>query len=243
MVAKSYQGLEIATDVYAGANGRTYVKVRLGNGTLKQVRWYSDKEYARMYGAAAEVDHSNDPFYKTQKEVLGFGEGYITIFKGDTYAAKEQLKEAGARYTKLWGWGIAGGQEVPEIAGIEPVRLDWSMVGRDDKALKTDDEVIATIESMLYEPSKSEFQGEVGERLRDILVKVVRSFKISSYYGESTVHDFEDEDGNVYSWITASKSLPEGGVYWLTGTVKDHKIYKNVKKTILFRCKVEEEVA
>jgi len=239
MVAKSYQNLEIATDIYS-VNGRTYVKVRLGNGSLKQVRWYSDKEYARMYGVEV-VDHSNDPFYKTQKEVLGFGEGYITIFKGDTYAAKEELKAAGARYTRLWGWGIAGGEEVPEIEGIEPIRLDWELVGKDDEVLKSDDEVIAVVESMTCEPSTSEFVGQIGERIRGILVKVTRAFQIDGYYGQSTVHNFEDEDGNVYTWITSSKSLPEGSVYWLDGTIKDHKTYKNVKQTVLTRCKVVEE--
>lgn len=240
MVAKSYQNLEIVSDVYT-VNGRSYVKVRDGKGSVKQVRWYSDKEYARMYGV--EPDHSNDPFYKTQKEVLGFGEGYITIFKGDTYAAKEDLKAAGARYTRLWGWGIAGGEAVPEIEGIEPIRLDWELVGRDDKALKTDDEVIAVVESLTCEPSTSEFVGQIGERIRGILMKVTRSFQIDSYYGQSTVHNFEDEDGNVYVWITSSKNLPEGGVYWVDGTIKDHKTYKNVKQTVLTRCKVVEEVA
>ena len=239
MVAKSYQNLEIATDIYT-VNGRTYVKVRLGNGTLKQVRWYSDKEYARMYNEEV-VDHSNDPFYKTQKEILGFGEGYITIFKGNTYAVKEELKAAGAHYTKFWGWSIAGGEEVPQIDGIEPVRLDWDKVGKDDEVLKSDAEVESYVDSLIYEPSASKFQGQIGERIRGLLVKVIHNFKIDGYYGRSVVHDFEDEDGNIYSWITSAKDLPEGNVYWLDGTIKEHKTFKNVNKTILTRCKVVEE--
>lgn len=240
MVAKSYQNLEIVTDVYV-AGGREYVKVRDGKGNVKQVRWYSDKEYARMYGV--EPDHSKDHFYKSQKETLGFKEGYITIFKGDTYAVKEELKAAGARYARNWGWSIAGGEPVPEIEGIVPVRLDWSAVGNDNEKLKSDEEIELAVDALICEPSKSEFVGNVGERIRGLLVKVTRSFQIDSYYGQSTVHNFEDEDGNVYTWITASKNLPEGGVYWLDGTVKDHKVYKNVKQTVLTRCKVTEEVA
>ena len=49
MVAKSYQGFEIVSDVYV-VDGRKYVKVRNGKGSIQQVRWYSEKEYARMYG-------------------------------------------------------------------------------------------------------------------------------------------------------------------------------------------------
>ena len=45
-VAKSYQNLEIVKEPYM-ANGRMYVQVKLGNGNTKQVRWYSDKEYAK----------------------------------------------------------------------------------------------------------------------------------------------------------------------------------------------------
>lgn len=237
MVAKSYQNLEIATDVYE-VSGRTYVKVRTANGSLRQVRWYSDKEYARMYGETPS--HENDPYYKSQKEVLGFGEGYITIFKGDTYSVKEDLRSAGARYTRFWGWGIAGGEAIPEIPGIEPIRLDWEQVGNGD-VLKPDAQVERYVESLLYEPSASQFQGAVGDRIRGILVKVVKNMKIDGYYGQSVVHDFEDEDGNIYSWITASKDLPEGKVYWLDGTIKEHKVFKNVNKTVLTRCKVVEE--
>ncbi len=238
MVAKSYQTMEIVSDIYV-VNGRTYVKVKDSKGNSRQVRWYSDKEYARLYKEPV-VDHSNDPFYKTQKEVLGFKEGYITIFKGNTYNVKEALKEAGARYTKFWGWGIPGGAEVPEIEGVEAVRLDWSMVGQDDEVLKSDDEVAKVVNDLLYEPSSSQYVGTIGERLYDIEVTVTRAFNINSYYGESTVHDFEDADGNVYSWITTSKHLPAGGHYMLTGTVKDHKEFKNVCKTVLTRCKVVE---
>lgn len=239
MVAKSYQGLEIVSDIYT-VNGRTYVKVRLGNGADKQVRWYSNKEYERLYGERAE-DHSDDPFYKTQRQVLGFEEGYITIFKGDTYHIKEELKAAGAKFTRFWGWGIPGGKEVPSFEGIESVRLDWSAVGLDDEVLKSEDEVKAAVEKLLYEPSSSTFQGQVGDRIRNLLVKVIANVEIQGYYGTSHIHDFEDEDGNIYSWITAAKDLPVDNVYWLDGTIKGHKTYKGVDKTILTRCKVVEE--
>ena len=49
MVAKSYQNMEIVSDVYM-VSGRKYVKVRDNKGAEKQVRWYSDAEYAKMYG-------------------------------------------------------------------------------------------------------------------------------------------------------------------------------------------------
>lgn len=55
-VAKSYQSLEILCEPYVLDKGRQYVKVRTKNGENKQVRWYTDAEYAKMYPEAkAEV--------------------------------------------------------------------------------------------------------------------------------------------------------------------------------------------
>ena len=92
MVAKTYQSLEVVGDVYT-AKGRAYVQVRTKNGALKQVRWYTEKEYAKMYPDEVKTaSKDGDPHFKTQKEVLGFDKGYITIFKGNTYEDKEYFK-------------------------------------------------------------------------------------------------------------------------------------------------------
>ena len=98
-VAKSYQELEIVGDVFV-SSGRQYVNVKLKSGKLKTVRWYSDAEYRKMYPEAAAVDHSINPYYKPQKEVLGFTKGYITIFKGDTYSEIDWFRASIARYTR-----------------------------------------------------------------------------------------------------------------------------------------------
>ena len=242
MVAKSYQNMEIVSDVYM-VSGRKYVKVRDNKGAEKQVRWYSDAEYAKMYGTP--VDHSKDPFYKTQEQLFGFDQtGFITIFKGNTYAVKDELKGLeGARYTRLWGWGIPGNVVIPEIAGVEALHLEWKSVGNEDGSLKSDEAIEAVVNALIMEPSKSQFQGEIGERIRQRLMKVVRVFTTDGYYGRSYIHNFEDEEGNVYVWITSSKCLDEDSVYWVDGTVKDHKLYKNTPQTILTRCKVTLEVA
>ena len=94
MVAKSYQNLEVVGDVFT-TKGRQYVQVRTKTGALKNVRWYSEKEYARMY--PDEVQEKS-VVLKTQKEVLGFDNGFITIFKGNTYEDKEYFKMNSARY-------------------------------------------------------------------------------------------------------------------------------------------------
>lgn len=234
MVAKSYQKLEIVKEPYE-VNGKLYVKVKLGNGNEKQVRWYSAQEYAKYYGEP--VDHSNDPYYKSQKEILGFVNGYITIFKGNTYDNKEWFKSIGAVYRKFWGWGLASDIELPEEMpeGITPIRLEWSAVGANDEVLKNDEQVKAAVDALTCEPSFSDFVGEVGDKVEVELV-VKKAVALNGYYGPSTMHIMEDANQNVYVWTTAAKSWSEGTVHQVRGTIKDHKMYKNVKQTILTRC-------
>lgn len=235
LVAKTYQNLKQVGVVYT-VNGRMYIKVEMANGNLKQVRAYTDKEWAKYYGVP--VDHSNDPFYKSQREVLGFTDGYITIFKGNTYPYKEWFKENGAVYRKLWGWSFASGAEIPELPiEIEAVRLDWSAVGADAENLKNDEAVRAAVEALTMEPSNSQFQGEIGQRL-EVEVTVTRAILINGAYGTSMCYTMVDDNENEYVWITTSAKtqLKEGEQCVIRGTVKAHKTYRNVNQTTLTRC-------
>ena len=149
---------------------------------------------------------------------------------------QEELREAGATYTRLWGWSIAGGKEVPEINGLEPVRLDWSLVGGEDGKCYNEEVIKNAVEPLLYGAGKSTHQGEIGERLRNIPVVVVSCNQFTSNFGDKNVITFEDEYENVYVWFTTTRSL-EAGTHWiLTGTVKAHNVYKGTAQTTLTRC-------
>lgn len=232
-VAKSYAMLTIEEGPYT-INGRQYCKVRQKNGGLKQVRWYSDAEYARMYpGVQVTAETAN---WKTQREMLGFDKGYITIFKGDTYSCSEWFKRSIARYCKWWGWYIVSTEELPELpAGITPVQLPWEAVGKEDGSLIADGLLTKAVEPYLYEATTSEFVGEIGERL-DLMLTVKKAIEVNGAFGSSTIHIMEDECGNEFMWSTAAKSWAEGAVKHVRGTVKDHRIYRNSKQTVLTRC-------
>ena len=233
-VAKSYAGLKIEEGPYQ-VNGRMYCKVRQLNGGIKQVRWYSEAEYKRMY--PGEIVHAPDAERKTQKDILGFEKGYITIFKGDTYGNLEWFKRSIARYCRMWGWYIVSTDEIPADlpASVTPVQLPWELVGKADGTLLTDGQIAAAIEPLLYDASPSEFQGNIGDRIEKVLT-VRKNVCLQGAFGVSSMHIFEDENSNVFVWTTTSKSWPEGSEHKIRGTVKDHKIYKNCKQTILTRC-------
>lgn len=235
MVAKSYQTMKQLGEPFS-EKGKMYVNVQNEKtGTVRKVRWYTEEEYAKMYN-----EKPNKPKeFKSQKQVLGFENGYITIFKGDTYANLEWFQRSIARYCKWWGWYIVSTEAVPFDlpVGIEPVELKWELVGEEEGMLKPDAEVKRAVESILYDKGNSEFIGSVGERL-DIEVTVTAARQMNGYYGPCTVHYMEDAAGNQYLWNTSAKSWEVGDVRHIKGTVKEHKVIKNVSTTILTRCTI-----
>ncbi len=236
-VAPSYQGFEMIGEPFT-SNGKQYIQVKNPKtGTSRTVRWYSEKEYAKAYPSAEKP--TADPYYKSQKELLGFGEkGYIIAFKGDTYPHKDFFKEAGARYTRWFGWSFPTEEDVPSAlpAGISAVKLYWDKMNKNDKWLASDEKIKAYVDSVMYEPSNSEYIGEVGERL-DLYVKVEKVIPLDNDYGHSTLFLMRDENGNAFSWITASaKDWKAGEDKHIRGTVKGYKTYKNEKSTLLSRC-------
>lgn len=236
MVAKSYQALTQMGEPYM-SNGKMYVQVKNEKtGNIRQVRWYTEAEYAKLYGEKVEKTEKE---FKSQKQVLGFENGFITIFKGDTYANLEYFQKSIARYCKMWGWYIVSTEAVPVDlpVGIVPIELRWEMVGEEEGMLKSDHLVKQAVESLIYETSDSQFVGAVGDRL-DLEVTVIAARRQDGYYGPSTVHHMEDAAGNRYIWNTGAKSWEVGDKRHIRGTVKDHKVIKNVNITILTRCSV-----
>lgn len=231
MVAKSYQSLEIIGDVFS-SSGRNYVNVKLKSGKIKTVRWYSDSEYRKMY--------PDEPVAATPsrsvKEALGFANGYITIFKGDTYAEIDWFHASIARYAKWWGWYIISTDEVPTDipASLTPVRLSWDAVGNDNGELKSESIIKEAVEALIYDTTSSEYVGEIGERL-ELTLTIEKAISLDGEH-PSTMHIMRDECGNCFVWTTAAKSWTAGGTHRLRGTVKDHRTYKGEKQTVLNRC-------
>ena len=238
-VAKSYMNNKLIGEPFV-ENGRSYIYMETepkpGVFSKRKVRWYTDAEFKRMY-PDVEIPATTSKFYKSQKEILGFGGGPLTIFKGKTYDYKDYLKEIGATYRKWWGWGLPYDKPIPDDlpSDLTPVKVEWELVGNEDGNLKPDDQIKTAIESLIYDPGCSNFVGQVGERLT-LTVTITKNIPLEGYYGLSHVHTMEDENGNVYVWITGSKDWEVGTVKTIKGSVKEHKIFRNTKQTVLTRC-------
>lgn len=234
MVAKSFQSMKQIGEPYPVGN-KMYVKVlNEKTGTERQVRWYTDAEYAKMYPEETKTVAKK---YGSLKEALGFTNGYITIFKGDTYSQLDWFRLSNARYHRRWGWYVVSTEEVPEDLpeGITPVKLIWESISINNESLKPEDAVKGVIDSLLYEESSSEYVGTIGERLT-LTATVVAARPMTGYYGPSTMHTLEDAAGNRYIWTTSAKTWTEGSQKTFKGSVREHKMIKNVKCTILTRC-------
>ena len=222
--APSFANLERLSEPFE-ENGKEYILVKTKSGTTRKVRWYEE--------APKRI--------RPVKEVLGFAKGYITIFKGDTYPVLEWFQESVARYHNFWGWYIVSEDEVPEIipAGVTPIQLKWEDVAfADEDQLRPESQIKEHIDSLMYDPSPSKWQGSIGERITRYLT-VAKAVELpDGYYGPRTFYLFKDEEENEYTWTTAARKLELGETYEVVGTVQALSKYKGKEQTVLTRCRV-----
>ena len=243
MVAKSYQGLPMIGEPYE-KNKRKYIIVECKNGHRKEVRFYTEQEYAKMYPdearPSAEIGICGGKKIRSTKEVLGFSEGYIYLVKGDTYNFKDWLSENGATYRTFWGWAFPSGNELPQLpAGLSVVQLFWEKIAdveRDE--LKSQTIINEAVAEIIYDPSPSKWQGSIGERITRYLTVTKVTELPNGYYGPSTFYLFVDEEENEYTWTTAARKLELGETYEVVGTIKAFSKYKGKEQTVLTRCRI-----
>ena len=180
---------------------------------------------------------------RNPKSILGFDEGYITIFQGDTYPYIQWFKDNGAKYNCIWGWSFASTVEMPDELppGITPVRLEWDKIAENDE-LRPEVLIRKTADELRYGDSTSKYVGIIGDRITKVLT-IIKIVPLNGAYGESNIYIFEDGEQNIYTWTTASsRNWKQGETYRIKGTVKNHQLFRNVQQTALSRCvEVKEE--
>jgi hypothetical protein len=83
----------------------------------------------------------------------------------------------------------------------------------------------------------SEFFGAVGDKKVELEVTVWNVFAYDGDYGVVYTNIFKDVDSRVFIWKT-TKCFDKGATLKLVGTIKAHEEYRNIKQTIMTRCKV-----
>lgn len=233
LVAKSYQDLPKIGEVFI-SSGKSYINVQLKSGKIRAVRTYTEKEYAKLYAVPAQTTVK----WKPLREMLGFKNGFITIFRGNQQITEEWFAMSNARYHMLWQWYVVSTEPLPDNIpyGIEPVRLYWADVAENEDKLKPDEEVKKAVAAALNSTTVGEYVGQIGQRL-DLTLVIDKAVQLDTQYGTSTMHIMHDDTNNQFIWTTSAKNWAMGSVHQVRGTVKDHREYEGVKQTILKNCR------
>ena len=225
-----------------------------GSGFIykSKVRLYTEEEYERNKRNQEKARKRKEE--KREAEMLkaaaarknewleknGFDEDENTyIIFGDSYSIKDELKDAGWRFSHQFLW------HKPDPAGYEDrvIKLNLSEVGTWTAygAFVFNENAAGWIQQKLNNalpPSKSEWLE--GEKVEDLTVTFISKREFDGYYGLTNILTFETEEGNVLTWYTSTnQNLEKGESYFISGKIKDRKEYKGVKTTILTRCKIQ----
>ena len=103
-------------------------------------------------------------------------------------------------------------------------------------------EVQAQREAKIKAESKSEHQGQVGSKLTVEVesVKCVTSWESTYGYHPTVTYVWKivDKQGNIYTWKTSKWMDEQNPPKTIKGTVKEHKIFREIKQTELTRCRI-----
>ena len=220
----------------------------------KEVRLYTEKEYAAMQTGKerAKAKKEQEQKEKMEREYEsnrakwlednGFdAEGRTYMFYGDSYSIKDELKAAGFKFSPLLKWHKA------DPAGYEDKVIEfkfddlYTMSAWGKGTQNADAEKI--VEKRVAEVNGSadrEWYGEIGQKLDKIVVTLVRKGGFESRFGYTNVLKFEDAEGHLFTWFTATVREEEVGTkFYLSGTIKEFAEYKGEKSTTLTRCKLK----
>ncbi len=128
MVAPSFKDFTRLSEPFI-KGAKFYVRVKNPKtGNEREVRWYSDTEYAKAYGnklLGDEVDKS----FPMLKHARGFDNGPILVIRGHRAEDEAWLKASNARYAVGIGWYIVSTETLPEDA---PKHFKYLLLGWDE---------------------------------------------------------------------------------------------------------------
>lgn len=174
--------------------------------------------------------------HKQGTEYNGFIDGFVIAVLGNTYEIKDELKEAGATYTRGLGWHFDNIAKVPVKYADRTRMIMWEDASIDGKIKSVEE--LERLVAVADPTDGSVHMYTVGERVRGLTLKVYKVWEGPGY----TVHTFVDNDNNAYVWTTSARTLPQDATVIMDATIKEHSEYKGIKQTILTRPRIKEVI-
>ena len=226
------------------------------NGTgfvTKEVRLYTEAEAAKMEerNEAARVKREAERRAKMEAEFdqkkaqwlekNGFDkEGKTYVVTGDSYAIKDELKEAGFIYNPVLKWHKAeAGDYADRVVEINVDEVvEFSAWGEGHFRTGALDFVANKIAPPAEDEVPSEWIGTIGDKIA-ATVTLVRKGWCNNRFGGSNIYTFRDANGNEIVWFTSVLMDKEvGDTFNIKATVKAHNEYKGKKNTVISRAKI-----
>lgn len=220
----------------------------------KEVRLYTEQEFERME-AANERAHQKKVEEQEKKMKAEFAQrkanwleknnfnadGYTYIITGDSYSIKDELKAGGWRFDPVIKWHKAdpAGYEDRVVKIYVEDCFEGSAWG--DYHYKTGSkDYIDNLLAATQPQVDSDWIGEVGDKITNIKVQLIRKYTMDGKYGVTTLYGFQDESGNIINWWSSTFQEVElnDWVMIIRATIKKLDEYKNVKQTIITRAKL-----
>lgn len=130
-VAPSFQNFIKLSNPYI-KNGKAYIKIRNPKkSTEREVRWYDEAEYAKIYGKKL-INTSKG--YANLKETRGFKNGPILVIRNNREEDEEWLRQSVARYAVGIGWYVPSTEVFPNDAPphFKYLLLGWNEFKNED---------------------------------------------------------------------------------------------------------------
>ena len=124
--APSFASYKKITDTPFYKNGKLYITVEHPNThNHRDVRWYSDAEFAKTYGS--KLVSTNEGF-SGLKHARGFDKGPILAIRKNKAEDDEWLRRSDARYAVGIGWYFASTSTLPidAPAHFKYLPLEWN---------------------------------------------------------------------------------------------------------------------
>jgi len=144
MVAPSFQTYKLITETPFTKNGKQYVTVEHPNThNHRDVRWYTEAEYAKAYGRAAANKSKEVNGFAGLKLCRGFTRGPILLIRNTKSADEQWLGASNARYATDVGWYVASTDSFPVAhpGHFRFLLLDWEEFCQDETHAKSPEEL------------------------------------------------------------------------------------------------------
>lgn len=194
-------------------------------------------------------------FNKTSEE-FSTRDHVLQILNGDKYAVKE-FEDSGLGFDSekaetIFDWIMANDSTSEYIENLKAILS--SDRGVIYKTMGMAVSVVAAYHREMEKQRESEntakrvnaFIGKPGEKVESIPGVLIRKHYFEGMYGLQLIATFDTVQGTVKFFTSSStkvarllRELEEGSEVLISGTVKDHEIYKEYKSTLLTRSKLE----